>query len=182
MYTMTRQCTVSMSCNHHMRNLCLLLAQYLLHVLYCTLIYLSPQKYESEVEDIPIKSYKSLYLATARYCLRRSIACPLCLDSIAHARSVIFCQPIAALTCTGQQRCPKVTPWEGFQGSYMPPEWAVWLTNDRGARTMRNRLLRYPRALSDSQTLHTAAVWSTYLGLSYIAQLPNMEVWNCQYK
>lgn len=67
MYTMTRQCTVSMSCNHHMRNLCLLLAQYLLHVLYCTLIYLSPQKYESEVEDIPIKSYKSLYLATARY-------------------------------------------------------------------------------------------------------------------
>ena len=72
------------------------------------------------VETTTTKSYRSLYGQPR--CFGCVGVCALWLGRIAHARSVVFCQPITALTCTGQQRCPKVTPWERFQGSYTPPE------------------------------------------------------------
>ena len=55
--------------------------------------------------------------------------CALCLGSVAHARSVVFCQPMTAFTCTAPEGCPKVTPWEQFPGLFRPSCMA-WLTTE----------------------------------------------------
>ena len=55
--------------------------------------------------------------------------CALCLGSIAHARSVVFCQPMTALTRTGRQRCPKGAPYERVSGQSHASR-AAWLTTE----------------------------------------------------
>ena len=80
--------------------------------------------YIPEVERIPNKSCTG-----QPHCFGCVGLYALCLGRIAHARSVVFCQPITALTCTSQQRCPKVTPWEQFPGLFRPSCMA-WLTTE----------------------------------------------------
>ena len=53
----------------------------------------------------------------------------LLLGRIPQARSVLFCQPMTAFTCTGPEGCPKVTPWEQFPGLFRPSCMA-WLTTE----------------------------------------------------
>ena len=56
--------------------------------------------------------------------------CALCLGSVAHARSVVFCQPMTAFTCTGPEGDPKVTNALGPVSRAVPPLCMVWLTTE----------------------------------------------------
>ena len=76
--------------------------------------------------------------------------CALCLGSVAHARSVVFCQPMTALTCTAPEGYPKVTPWEQFPRLFHPSRMA-WLTTEGLGRC---GIVCYARVISDGQALH----------------------------